>query len=331
MPRRSADLFRRRAPLAAALLVAGCEGRQSVLNPAGEDAEALADLFWIMLTGAVLIALALFLLFLFVTRIRPRGMSRKWAEALIIGGGVLFPLVVLAALLFWSLPLMPAHRAAGDGLRVDVTGEQWWWRVTYLAPDGSRVVSANELRLPAGLRSELQLEAKRVIHSFWVPSLGGKTDMIPGRITEMSLKPIETGIFRGQCAEFCGTSHALMAFETVVMAPEKFDAWLAAEAADAGPPAAGAPERGLAVFQTEGCGACHTVRGTEAAGRVGPDLTHFGSRHSIGAGVLPHDAASLTLWLRRTGAVKPEVEMPAYGHLSEKAMADLVAYLMGLT
>ncbi len=206
---------------AAALALAACEGRQSVLAPAGEDAIALADLFRVMLIGAVLIWVTVAALFIYVTQINIARMPRRMGETLIIGGGIVFPVLLLGALLIWSMPMMSAQRQPGDGLTVHVTAEQWWWRVEYW-PEGADapIVSANELRLPAGARTELVLNAAKVIHSLWIPALGGKTDMIPGRETRMSLKPVAPGLYRGQCAEFCGASHALMAFETVVMPPE---------------------------------------------------------------------------------------------------------------
>ncbi|WP_299817468.1 cytochrome c oxidase subunit II [uncultured Jannaschia sp.] len=321
---------RRVLPPLLIVALAGCQGRQSVLNPIGEDAVDLATLFWVMLGGAVVLWLLVTGLFIYVTRFRTAEMSRRWAEALIIGGGVVFPATVLAGLLAYSLPLMATQRMAGDGLVVHVTGEQWWWRVVYETPEGARVVSANEIRLPVGERTAFRLTTNQMIHSFWIPALGGKTDMIPGRENVMSLKPIETGVFRGQCAEFCGASHALMAFEVEAMAPEAFEAWLDREAQDAVPPASAAAERGAAIFAAEGCGACHTVRGTDAIGRVGPDLTHVGSRHSIGAGILPNQVEAIADWIQRTEHLKPEVDMPQYDHLSREALLDLGHYLKGL-
>lgn len=325
-----------RQPLRAGMLaglfvgLAGCEGRQSVLSPAGQDAADLLDLAWVMFIGAVLLWLAVGALFLFVTRIRPREMSRRGAEALIIGGGVLFPVILLGALLVYSLPLMAPQRGADAGLRVHITAEQWWWRVEYERADGSRIVSANELRLPTGRRTGLHLQAHKVIHAFWVPALGGKVDMFPGRETFLSFAPTTPGVYRGQCAEFCGASHALMAFETVVMPPEDFAAWLAAEARDAEPPDTKIAKKGAAVFAREGCGACHSIRGTAHQGRVGPDLTHVGSRVSLGAGILGTTQADYARWIAHTDTLKPEVEMPAYDHLDAPALAALAAYLEGL-
>ncbi|OAN76985.1 cytochrome B [Sulfitobacter sp. EhC04] len=317
--------------LAGVLLLSACgEGRQSVLNPSGRDALLLYDLARVMFVGALVLWLLVGGLFVYVTRINPREMSRRLAEGLIVGGGVLFPVVLLGGLLVYSLPLMQAPREADEGLRVHITAEQWWWRVEYELPDGGRVTSANELRLPVGARTGLVLNAHRVIHAFWVPALGGKADMIPGRETYLSLLPEAAGTYRGQCAEFCGASHALMAFETVAMAPADFEAWLAAEAQDAAAPQGEDATRGAQVFAREGCGGCHTVRGTQAVGQVGPDLTHVGSRLSLGAGILGVEAPDFASWIAHTETLKPEVAMPSYDHLPPDDLTALAAYLGGL-
>jgi cytochrome c oxidase subunit II len=313
--------------LAAAL--AGCSGVQSALDPAGREAAELLDLFWVMLAGAVVIWIALNGTFFLLAVVKRGPMSRRGAEALIIGGGVVFPTVGLGALLVGALPYLTELRPVPGDPTVRVTGEKWWWRVDYLTPDGA-VASANELRLPVGRVTEVALGADEVIHSFWIPSLSGKMDMFPGRETRISLEPFRTGTFRGQCAELCGTGHALMAFPAVVMEEAEFDAWLANEAAPAAPPADERARRGQSVFLSEGCGACHAVRGTPADGTFGPDLTHVGSRLTIAAGTLPNSPENLALWIAETHAVKPEVEMPEYELLGPEALADLAHYLDGL-
>ena len=315
--------------LSGVLLLSACKGRQSVLDPSGSDALALYDLARVLFIGAGVLWLLVGALFIYVTRISPREMSRRRGEILIVGGGVIFPVLLLGGLLIYSLPLMKDQRVADEGLEVRITAEQWWWRVDYVLEDGRVVTSANELRLPVGRRTGLVLNAHNVIHSFWVPALGGKTDMIPGRETFMSLRPETPGTFRGQCAEFCGASHALMAFEVVAMEPEAFADWLEAEAQNAVPPE-GAAVRGAKVFAREGCGACHTVRGTSAVGQVGPDLTHVGSRVSLGAGILGVETQDFARWLGHTESLKPEVKMPTYDFLPPKDISALAAYLEGL-
>lgn len=311
-------------------LVSACEGRQSVLDPSGADARKLYDVALVMFVGAAVLWLLVGGLFVYVTRINPRAMSRRAAEALIIGGGVIFPVVLLGGLLIYSLPLMSAQRSAPDGMQVHVTAEQWWWRVEYELPDGTRVTSANELRLPVGQRTGLVLNAHNVIHSLWIPALGGKADMIPGRETYLSFLPEKVGIFRGQCAEFCGASHALMAFEAVTMTPDAFAEWLGVQAKDAIAPGTPAAKRGAEVFAREGCGACHTVRGTPAQGQVGPDLTHVGGRVSLGAGILGVTVDDFANWLGHTDALKPEVDMPTYDFLTQDDLVALATYLEGL-
>ncbi|RKF12718.1 cytochrome B [Roseovarius spongiae] len=323
---------RRAAICVLPFLLTACAGEQSVLDPAGRDAQVLSDLFWVMLAGAVVLWLFVNGLIFYVTRIAPRPLGRRAAEALIIGGGVVFPTIVLGALLIYALSEMPNQRASGEGLEVRVMAHQYWWRVEYW-PDGASepVISANEIRLPTGQRSEITLNAERVIHSFWIPALGGKTDLIPGRQTRMSLEPVRAGQFRGQCAEFCGESHAYMAFGAVTMPPEEFAAWLEAEAAPAKPPEGNEATRGAALFLSEGCGACHAVRGTAASGAVGPDLTHLASRRTLAAGILPMEKAALRDWVSDPARFKPGVEMPGFDHLTDAELEALASYLMGLT
>ncbi|QFU08174.1 Cytochrome c oxidase subunit 2 precursor [Rhodobacteraceae bacterium THAF1] len=316
---------------AAGILLSGCSGRQSVLAPAGADSTSLLTLFWVMLVGLVVIWLLVNGMMLFFHHLSPRHYDEGIARKLIVGGGIVFPTVVIAALLAWGLSMMPDQRAPGSGLRVEVMGEQWWWRVAYL-PEGADapVISANEIRLPVGQRTTFQLSSAEVIHSFWIPALGGKMDMFPGRETILTLEPTQPGTFRGQCAEFCGASHALMAFEVVTMEPDDFAAWLEEQAAPAVAPDGAAATRGAIVFAEQGCGACHAVRGTPAVGQVGPDLTHVGSRLSIGAGILAPTAENFAAWIDHTGDLKPEVDMPAYDDLPEADLTALATYLEGL-
>ena len=314
------------------LVLAGCSGPQSALEPAGRGAERIADLFWWMTVGAVVIWLAVIALALYAERVRPEAHSRRQANALIIGGGAIIPTVVLAGLLVYGLALTPDLLApAPEGsLKIAVTGEQWWWRVRYLPPGGGSVELANEIRLPVGDHVEFRLESPDVIHSFWIPSLGGKLDMIPGRLTRLTLEPTRTGVFRGACAEYCGTSHALMSFAVVVLDKADFAAWLERQQQPAQAPAEPLADRGRELFLANGCGACHAVRGTSADGVVGPDLTHVGSRLSLGAGILPNEPDGFFRWIARTEEVKPGVHMPAFGMLPAEDLQALAVYLDGL-
>ena len=318
------------APIAI-LALAGCRGPQSALDPAGADASTLAGLFWVMLAGAVVLWLLMNGLIFYAWRAKPRPIPATSARLLIFGGGVVFPTVVLFGLLTYGLSIMPDQRAPGEGLRVEVTGEQWWFRVAYWPEGASEPIhSANEVVLPVGIRSEITLKADQVIHSFWLPSIAGKTDMFPGRTTRMSLMPTEPGEFRGQCAEFCGESHAWMAFTARTMTPDDFAAWMADEAAPAEEPETEAEARGREVFMAEGCGGCHAIRGTPARGRVGPDLTHLASRGNLAAGALEVTQDDLVAWITDPEAIKPGAKMPAYDHLPREDIVAMAAYLESL-
>lgn len=253
--------------------------------------------------------------------------ATRW---LIIGGGAIFPTVVLGLLLAYSFTLYPSLRASDSvDLRIAVSGEQWWWRVQY-QPEGETLELANEIRLPLGKRVEFTLSSPDVIHSFWIPSLGGKVDMIPGRTTTLVLEASKVGVYRGACAEYCGTSHALMNFYVEVMQPEDFAQWLEQQASPAQPPTTSLAQRGLEAFLANGCSACHTIRGTRADGSVGPDLTHVGSRLSIGAGILPTEPEAFVRWIGHTEQIKPGVKMPAFGMLPDDQLTALATYLSGL-
>ena len=317
---------------AALLAVAGCTGVQSSLAPAGRDADRIATLFWWMTGGAFIVWVCVVALAVYYAR-RARGAKNHRRDAvLIVGGGVAFPAVVLTILLIYGLAMIPptVARAPDGSLLVAVTGEQWWWRVTYYRADGQEAVLANEIRLPVGEPTQLRLDSDNVIHSFWVPSLAGKMDMIPGRVTWLTVRPTATGIFRGACAEYCGTSHALMAFFVEVMEKAAFEEWLAHQARPAVPMRDANAARGGDLFLANGCAACHAIRGTPATGQIGPDLTHVGGRLSVGAGILRNEPDTLRDWLARTGHVKPGVHMPAFGMLPDADLSALAAYLHAL-
>ena len=305
---------------------------QSALAPGGYHADRIATLFWWM-TGVGLVVWVFVIALALYYGLRPTGQrNRRRDRWLILGGGVAFPTVVLTILLVYGLAMIPetVARAPEGSLQVSVTGEQWWWRVSYQRPDGQAVVLANEIRLPVGEATQFRLDSDNVIHSFWIPSLGGKMDMIPGRVTWLTLRPEKTGIFRGACAEYCGTSHGLMSFYVEVMERAAFDEWLAHQSRPAMPPATPDAVRGAELFLANGCSACHTVRGTPARGVIGPDLTHVGGRLSIGGGIMETTPEKLRDWLARTTHIKPGVHMPSFGMLSDADLQALAAYLHGL-
>lgn len=329
---RSGRTWRRVLPAAGSLLVAGCEGPQSALDPAGRGAEEIAALFWGLGITALVIWAAVIGLAYYAIHLRPEAHGKRVARLLIIGGGAVFPTIVLTVVLVIGLAGLPRllEPPPEGSLQIAVSGEQFWWRVRYPSPGGGTVELANELRLPVGESVEVRLESPDVIHSFWVPAIAGKIDMIPGRTNRLKLEPTRTGVFRGACAEYCGEAHALMTFYVVVMERPEFEAWLTHQASDAPAPADPLAQRGGALFLANGCGACHTVRGTEADGVVGPDLTHVGSRVSLGAGILPNEPAALVRWIARTADVKPGVHMPAFGMLPQEDLRALAAYLKAL-
>jgi cytochrome c oxidase subunit II len=211
-----------------------------------------------------------------------------------------------------------------DAVHVRVVGHQWWWEFQY--PDLG-VVTANELHVPARVATYLTLESADVAHSFWVPRLAGKTDVIPNRHNVMWLTPWEPGTYLGQCAEFCGTQHAHMLLRVVAHSPEEFQRWVASQRQ----PAATDPRAasGRQLFEATACVNCHTVHGTDASGTFGPDLTHLMSRETLGAGVAPNDAATLKAWVADPNVLKPGVLMPAM-KLSEPELDQMVAYLTTL-
>jgi cytochrome c oxidase subunit 2 len=314
------------------LTLAACAGPQSALDPAGAGAARIAQLFWVMLAGAAVIWCLVIGAVVYVRHIRPGPHPERLASALLLWGGLVVPTALLAGLLLWGLALMADLRAPGDGrLKIAVSGEQWWWRVDYrMEGRAAPVASANEVRVPAGQRIEIELSSPDVIHSFWIPALAGKVDMIPGRTTRLVVEPTRTGSLRGVCAEFCGESHALMAFSVEVMEPAAFEAWLGRQAEGARPPATPAAVRGQALFSQVGCGACHAVRGTAAEGTIGPDLTHLASRATLAAGILPNDRQALARWITQAETIKPGSRMPSFGALPAAHVEAIAAYLEGL-
>lgn len=315
--------------------LSACDGPQSAFAAAGRDAAHIAHLYNVMTVGALIVWAAVVGLAVYIVRVRQRPGAtpggQRAADLLVVGGGVAAPIIVLGALIAYGMPLLPEVLKEGSagGLSIHVTAKQWWWRVEYQTPGGP-VETANELRLPVGERVELRLSSPDVIHSFWVPALAGKTDMIPGRVTRIALEPIRTGTFRGVCAEYCGASHALMAFSVVVAEPEGFRAWLEAQARPAAAAAGSTAVRGAEAFIEHGCGACHTIRGTTAAAKIGPDLTHVASRIRIGAETLPNEPAAVVRWIGQTDRVKPGVHMPAFRNLDGDELSALAAYLGSL-
>jgi cytochrome c oxidase subunit 2 len=313
-----------------AVMLAGCAGRQSTLEPAGPAAASIHQLGLWMYLGAALVTLLVTALML--APFQRRRERPVHAARFLWGGGVVLPLITLTALVPYAMTVGNVMRAptAADRLSVEVTGSRFWWEMAYRrAGMTAAVVSANELRLPAGEPVELRLRAKDVIHSFWVPRLAGKTDMIPGRVNRMVIQADRPGTHRGQCAEYCGTQHALMAFDVIVLPRAEFDAWLARLAQPAPEPATPELRAGRELFVSLGCGFCHTVRGV-AEGQLGPDLTQVGARRTIGAGTLPAGVGNIAGWIASAQHLKPGNAMPSFDRLAGPQLRTLAAYLESL-
>ena len=307
----------------------------SVLDPAGPAAALAAEAAWLLIGGGALVfVLVMALLAWLVAPRRGDGagaLARLTPTAWIVGGGVVFPGIVLAALFAYQQLRTPAGETSGDPLVVSVTGRMWWWEVRYRDPrSGREFALANEIRLPTGRPVVIGLNSADVIHSFWVPALAGKVDMVPGRVTQLRLEASRPGRYFGPCAEFCGDQHAKMALEVVVEEPAAFARWLEAEARPAAPPRGALAERGLAVFTGERCTGCHSIRGVADGASDGPDLTHVASRRRIGAGALPADAAGLARWISSVQHVKPGARMPSYERIDAASLAALAAFLAAL-
>jgi cytochrome c oxidase subunit II len=304
---------------------------QSALSPAGREAAIMADLFVWMAIGGALIWIAVIALALYAPYAADVK-SPRVQNALIVGGGVVFPVIVLLLLMIAGLRELPAILAPPPDrtLVLEISGSQWWWRVKYLRSGHEPIELANEIRLPVGRRVDATLKSLDVIHSFWVPSIAGKIDMIPGRINRIALEPTRVGTYRGACAEFCGTSHARMNLIAVVMDPAEFDRWLEAQAMPADAPADPAAQRGAAAFNEHGCNTCHTIRGTDAVGVDGPDLTHVGGRETLAAGLLPTGTEEFRRWISSTELLKPGAHMPAFSKLPDETLQSLAVYLAQL-
>lgn len=309
--------------------LASCDGSPSMLDPRGPGAARIADLWWLLFwISAFVFAVVAGLLIAALARAKRRddfGAEPRWGEPFIVVAGVVIPALVLGGVFFVSLRDMSASAQRGRDARVtiEVIAHNWWWEARY----ENGAVTANEIHVPVGEPVRLVMKSDDVIHSFWVPQLQAKTDLIPGRTNTMWLEADAPGRFRGQCAEFCGLQHSKMLFYVVAEPPDVFDAWLANEASDAN--AAPGTEAGEEVFLSSTCVGCHAVRGTEAVSPVGPDLTHLAARRTIAAGILPNTPGSLARFITDPQGVKPGAGMPPTD-LTEDELDALLAYLRGL-
>ncbi|MBC6982564.1 cytochrome c oxidase subunit II [Caulobacter sp. 17J80-11] len=312
---------------------------QSALHPAADQATRLLGLWDLMLwvcAGMYVLVIAFLAWAIWRRRraaylIEPEVMVSDPGLERALGGWAVLIVVGLIVLTTASFLTDRALATPGERpLKIKVTGQQWWWRVEYQdGPVERWVETANEIRLPLGRPAEIELASDDVIHSFWIPNLAGKTDLIPGRTNRMAITPRRAGRFRGQCAEFCGFQHAHMALDVTVEPEAAFEAWRARQLAPAAAPADPQRAYGQQVFQAKACAMCHAIAGTQAGSRNGPDLTHVASRRTLAAGALPYSKGALAGWIANPQALKPGTNMPAV-RLSADEQAALVAYLDGL-
>jgi cytochrome c oxidase subunit II len=302
---------------------------QNAFDPAGPHAARIAELWWLVLgvCAAVFLAvLAAFLVGLWKGRAGSayqKNFHFAVAGAVAVSSALLLALIAASVFTDRALAKIPTE----DALKIEVVAQQWWWQARYDDAAPSRMFeTANELHIPVGRPVTLTLKSSDVIHSFWVPNLHGKKDLIPGRVATLHIRADKAGTYRGQCAEFCGFQHAKMAFLVVAQPPEEYEAWAAAQRKPAPEPAGARQGKGRSLFVEGTCGTCHTVSGTPAQGRLGPDLTHFAGRRTIGAGALPNTREALEGWIADPQQAKPGVRMPAHA-LAKDDMQALLAYL----
>ena len=239
---------------------------------------------------------------------------------LILAGSVVWTMVTLAAI---------ANPSQKPALGIEITGQQWWWKVRYLSDKPSEIFNtANEIHIPAGVPVKVMLRSQDVIHSFWVPALSGKTDLIPGQVNTTWIEAHNPGVYLGQCTEYCGLQHAHMALRVVAQTPDKFEAWRQAQLQSAEPPKTDDGKAGLAVFERR-CAGCHTVRGTQAGGVFGPDLSHLMTRASLADGTVPNAGGYLAGWIADPQHVKPGTRMPRVA-LSGEELQAVTNYLRTL-
>jgi cytochrome c oxidase subunit 2 len=322
--------------VAAAVGLGGCGGSQSTLNPHSPASRDIADLWWWMLAVATIVFLGAVVMLALAWRRRDRpglpffGENEKTNTRLVVAFGMVIPAIVLIALFavanLYVLRQTEPASADQSAMKVEVIGHQWWWELRY---PGTTAVSANEIHIPAGTDVMIVGRSADVIHSFWVPELNRKIDMIPGRTNRVVLHADQPGVYRGQCAEFCGSQHAHMVMKVFAQPPDQFRRWLARESRPAAPPGTDQARAGMQTFTDVGCAGCHTIRGTSAGGDVGPDLTHVASRTTIAGAIIENTPPLLREWIRDPQHIKPGNKMPAL-HLSDTQLDDLVAYLDGL-
>lgn len=312
-----------------------CSGIQSMTGGDGFQGAQFNRLFTLFM-GVACLSYLLVLVFLAAALVRRRrdgtapqeehrlnGGLIGWTAAIVIG----LTILVIAS---YVADRNTASAASRPALEIEVTANQWWWDVRY--PDrvpSNLIRTANELHLPLGTPARLTLKSNDVIHSFWVPNLAGKQDLIPGRVNDLMLYPKVAGVYRAQCAEFCGAQHAHMALDVIVEPQSAFEAWRQRQRAPAAAPHSPLAIAGYGYVTSRECSVCHSIAGTPASGQVAPDLTHLASRRSIGAGTFPMSRGHLYAWVADPQGAKPGNHMPYVG-LDAGELHAVVAYLESL-
>jgi cytochrome c oxidase subunit 2 len=317
--------------LALVLLVgAGCGGHSpSMLDPHGSEARSIAGVWWLMfaIAAAVYVIVAGLIVFALVRGRRRAHDLRVSDDGLIWVGGVIAPVVILAVLAVVTVTTtMDLRPASAEAVRVEVVGKRWWWDVSY---PGTGIRTADEIRLPVGRPVDLILRSDNVVHSFWVPQLAGKVDMIPGQTNHLRFTPEKVGVYRGACAEFCGIDHGRMSFTITVDRASDYERWIVRRQAATADPTSERTAQGQRIFMRESCAGCHSIRGTQATGTIGPDLTDFGSRRWIGAITVRNTPSNLAAWITDPQDAKPGNLMPPTS-LSRAELDAVVAYLESL-
>ncbi len=315
-------------------------GPRSGFSLGGPAAGKIAHLAWFVLILFLIVTAVMWMLIALVIT-RPRGRFEEHAPVDIGGGhswvligGFLIPATILFVIFVMGLDTMsafPLHDGKFTPAEIRVTGHQWWWEVEYLSGGVSQhFITADEIHIPAGRPVDIDLNSADVIHSFWVPSLHGKVDLVPGQTNRIRIEASQPGVYRGTCAEYCGAQHPHMQLLVVADSSEDYKKWTEEELAEAVTPTSPEQQRGQQVFLSKPCGFCHTIRGTVAGGRVGPDLTHIGSRRGLAGNMMENNDANLMAWVTHAQSLKHGSMMPDITQFDGQELHDIVAYLRQL-
>lgn len=328
----------------ALLCFSSCGGIQNAINPAGPYAGSINRLWWWFFITCSIVYVLVMIALLLALRNRTREtelatpvleppLESERRRRNVVIGAVTLTVVILFVLLvvnYLTGRSLTAEQGNKSGLNVDVVGHQWWWEVRYKDVDASNVfTTANEIHIPVGVPVLFNLQATDVIHSFWVPNLAGKKDLIPGKINGIWLQADKPGVYRGQCAEYCGMQHAKMAFWVVAESQEQFNAWRQNQTQTSVQPMTDSQKRGQQVFLSSTCVMCHAINGTPAGSNIGPNLTHVASRQMIAAATLANTRDHLAQWIKDPQVVKPGTRMPQ-NNLPEADLQALLDYLQSL-